>query len=168
MSTPKKPQVDEQPSNQPTEQPSPLRFQPYFPRKKELLVHHRCHMDAPLADDSRGWRWLRDVTSKYLYRRSLDPLPRKCRQVDPSGIITYPWQGCALTAAQWSNWKYVMIGLQGNAQACIVLSEATLYALFMVWQRTGLEEAIAAKWVTGSTPKARAGGHVHGHGPQMF
>ena len=49
----------------------------------------------------------------------------------------------------------------------MVLSEAALYALFMVWQTTGLGEAIAAKWVSGSNPKAPAGDHGHGHAPQF-
>ena len=36
----------------------------------------------------------------------------------------------------------------------MVLSEAAFYALFMVWQRAGLGEAIAAKWVSGGNPRA--------------
>ena len=59
------------------------------------------------------------------------------------------------------------IGLQGNAQACMVLSEAALYALFTVWQGAGLGQAIAAKWVSGGNPKPKSG-HRHGHGPQFF
>ena len=98
VTTPEKPQVNEQPSNQPTEQPSPPRLQPHFPCKSELLVHHSCHIDSPLADDSLEWRWLRDVTPEYLYTRSLYHWLKKCRQVDPSGIVTYPWQGSGLTA----------------------------------------------------------------------
>ena len=47
VTTPKNPQVDEQPSNQPTLQPSPPRLQPHFPCKSEFLVHHSCRMDAP-------------------------------------------------------------------------------------------------------------------------
>ena len=93
---------------------------------------------------------------------------KKCRQVDPSGTITYPWQGSALTATRWSDWKIWRIGLQGYAEACMVLSEAALYALFMVWQEHGLGEAIAAKWFSGGNPRARAGGHGQGHGPQLF
>ena len=124
-------------------------------------------MDAPLADDILEWFWLRDVTPKYLYRRALCHWLKKCRQVDPSGIITYPWQGSALTATRWSDWKILRIGLQGYAEACMVLSEAALYALFVVWQKAGLGEAIAAKWVSGGTPRARAGGHGHGHGPHF-
>ena len=58
--------------------------------------------------------------------------------MDPSGYITYLWQGSALTATRWSDWKILRIGLQGYAAACIVLSEATLDALFMVWQKAGL------------------------------
>ena len=50
----------------------------------------------------------------------------------------------------------------------MVLSEAALYALFMVWQKAGLGEAMAAKWVSGGNPRARAGGHGYGHGPQFF
>ena len=60
------------------------------------------------------------------------------------------------------------IRLQGYAEACMVLTEAALYALFMVWQKTGLGEAAAAKWVSGGNPRARAGGHGHGHGPPFF
>ena len=105
------------------------------------MVQHSCHMDAPLADDSLKWRWLRDVTPKYLYMFALFPWLKKFRQVDPSGIITYPWQGSALTATRWSNGKILRIGLQGYAEACLVLSEAALYALFMVWQKAGSGEA---------------------------
>ena len=75
VTTPKMPQVDELPSNQPMEQPSSPRLQPHFPCKSESLVHHSCHMDACLADDSLEWRWLRDVTAKYFFRRSLDHWP---------------------------------------------------------------------------------------------
>ena len=60
------------------------------------------------------------------------------------------------------------IDVQGYAEACKVLSEAALYAPFMVWQKAGLGEAIAAKWVSGGTPKACAGGHGHGHGQEVF
>ena len=70
---------------------------------------------------------------------------KKCRQVDPSGVITFPWQGSAFTATRWSDWKILRIGLQGYAEACMVLSEAALYALFMVWQRAGLGEAIGTR-----------------------
>ena len=168
VTKPKKPQVDEQPSNQPTEQPILPRLQPHFPCKSELLVHHSSHMDAPLADDSLEWRWLRDVIPKYWYRRALYHWLKKCRQVDPSRIITYLWQGRALTATRWSDWKIVRIGLQGNAQACMVLSEAALYALFMVLQKAALGEDIAAKWVSGGIPKACAGGPRTWAGPTTF
>ena len=50
----------------------------------------------------------------------------------------------------------------------MVRSGAALYALFLMWQKAGLGEAIAAKWVSGSNPKARAGSHRHVHGPQFF
>ena len=166
--TPKKPQVDEQPSNPPTELTTPPRLQPHFPCKSELLVHHSCHMDAPFAVDSLEWRWLRDVTPKCLYRRALFHWLKKCRQVDPSGTIMYPWQGSALTATRGSDWKILRIGLQGCAEACMVLSEAALYVSFVVWQEAGLGEAIAAEWVSGGNPRARAGGHGHGHGSHFF
>ena len=44
--TPKEPQVDEQPSNPPTEQPCRPRLQPHFPWQNDLLVHHSCHRTA--------------------------------------------------------------------------------------------------------------------------
>ena len=50
----------------------------------------------------------------------------------------------------------------------MVLSEAALYALFIVQQKAGLGEAIAARWVRGGNPKAHVSGHGHGHGPQFF
>ena len=62
----------------------------------------------------------------------------------------------------------VRIGLQGYAEACMVLSEAALFTGFMGWQRAGLGEAIAARWVSGGNPKARAGGQRHGRGAQIF
>ena len=168
VTTPKKTQVDEQPSNQPTEQPSTPGLQPHFRCKSEFLVHQSCHMDAPLADNNLEWQQLRDVTAKYLYRPSLFHWLKECRQVDSSGIITYPWQGSALTATRWSDWKIVRIGPQGNAQACIVRREAAFYALFMVWQKAGLGEAISARWVSSGNPTACASCHRHGHGPQLF
>ena len=62
----------------------------------------------------------------------------------------------------------VTIGLHGNAQACIVLGKAALYALLMVWQKAGLAEAIAAQWVSDSNQKGHAGSQRHGQGPQLF
>ena len=50
----------------------------------------------------------------------------------------------------------------------MVLSEAALYALFLVWRKAGSGEAITAKWVSGGNLKAPASGHGHGHGPQFF
>ena len=70
LTTPKKPQVDEQASNSPTEQTTPPQLQSHFPCKSELLLHHSCHMDAPLADDSLEWRSLRDIMPKYLYTQA--------------------------------------------------------------------------------------------------
>ena len=99
----KESQVAGQPRNQPTEQPSPPPLQPHLPCETELLVQHSCHMDAPLADDSFEWQWLRDVTPKYLYKRTLYHWLKKFRQVYPSRIITYPWQGSALIATRWSD-----------------------------------------------------------------
>ena len=124
-------------------------------------------MNARLADDSLEWRWIPDVTPNYLFRRSLYHRVKKCMQIDPSGTMTYPWQSSVLTATRWSDLKIMRIGLQGNAQACMVLSEAACYALFMVWQETGLREAIAAKWMSGGNPKPKSS-HGHGHGPQFF
>ena len=131
-------------------------------------MHHSCHRDAALADDSLEWRWPRDVTPKYLYRPALFRWLKKCRQGDPSGIVTYPWQGSALTATLSSDLKILRIGLQGFAEACMVLSEAALYALFMVWQKAGLGEAIAAESVSGGNQKARAGGYKMGMADSLF
>ena len=143
-------------------------MQPHFLGKSKLMMHHSCHIAALLADESLEWPLPPDVTPKYLYRRSLYHLLRKCRQVDPSGIITYTWQVSAPTTTGWSDWKIVRIGLQGNAEACMVLSEAALYALFFVLHNGRLGEAIPAKGVSGGKPKACAGGHGHGHGLQFF
>ena len=60
-------------SNRATLQPSippRLACNPTSREKLSLLVHHSFHMDTPLADDSFEWRWLHDVTPKYLYRRA--------------------------------------------------------------------------------------------------
>ena len=168
LTMPKRPQVDEQASNSPTEQTTAPRLQSHFPCRRELLVHRSCHMDAPIAHDSLECRWLHDGTPKYLYRRVLCHWLKKCRQVDPSGIITYPWQGSTLTATRWSDPKILRIGLQGYVEACMVLSEAALHALFMVRPKARLGEAIAAKLVSSGNPKARAGGQGHGHGSQFF
>ena len=56
LTTPQKPQVDEQANNSPTGQTTAPRLQSHSPFKSGLLVHHSCHMDAPLADDSLEWR----------------------------------------------------------------------------------------------------------------
>ena len=81
---------------------------------------------------------------KYLYRRAVCHWLKICRQVDPSGNITYPWQGSALTTTRWSDGKILRTGFQG------------------------LREAIAARLVSGGNPKAGAGGQGHGHGPNFF
>ena len=49
-----------------------------------------------------------------------------------------------------------------------MLCQAALYALFIVWQKAWFGEAIAAKWVSGSNTRARAGGQGHGHGPHFL
>ena len=52
------------------------------------------------------------------------------------------------------------IGLEGNCRR--------VQALFMVWQKAGLEEAIGAKSVSGGNPIAPGNGHGHGHRPHFF
>ena len=63
FTTPRKPQVDVQASNSPREQTSPPQMQPTS-HVKTSFWRTTSH------DDRLEWRWLRDVTPKYLYRRA--------------------------------------------------------------------------------------------------
>ena len=45
-----------------------------FPAKEELTQFGVCHDSSSLADDSPQWRWLRDITPRFMYRRSVGVL----------------------------------------------------------------------------------------------
>ena len=45
-----------------------------FPLKEEVVVHNTCNLDTTLALETPEWRWLADVTPKYVFRQCHDAL----------------------------------------------------------------------------------------------
>ena len=42
-----------------------------FLLKEEVVVHNTCNPDTTLAPETPEWRWLADVTPKYVFRRAM-------------------------------------------------------------------------------------------------
>ena len=61
-----------------------------FLLKEEVGVHNTCNPDTTLAPETPEWRWLADVTPKYVFRRALTPWMKKHRQEDKDGVQSYP------------------------------------------------------------------------------
>ena len=138
-----------------------------FPAKEELTKFGVCHDSSSLADDSPQWRWLRDITPRFMYRRSVGVWMKKNAQYDLHGHRSHPWTTKALTAQNWAEWKPLRIGLSMRPGIAMTLSETALHALFRVWESYGLGTAVAPQW-TGPGCAGRSGGHGKGHGPQFF
>ena len=138
-----------------------------FPAKEELTQFGVCHDSSSLADDSPQWRWLRDITPRFMYRRSVGVWMKKNAQYDLHGHRSHPWTTKALTAQNWAEWKLLRIGLSTRPGIAMTLSETALNALFRVWESYGLGTAVAPQW-TGPGCAGRSGGHGKGHGLQFF
>ena len=49
------------------------------------MVHNTCNPDTTLAPETPEWRWLADVTPKYVFRRARTLWMKKHRQEDRWG-----------------------------------------------------------------------------------
>ena len=57
-----------------------------FPLKEEVVVHDTCNPDTTLALETPEWRWLADVTPKYMFCRAMTLWMKKHRQEDKDGV----------------------------------------------------------------------------------
>ena len=76
-----------------------------FPLKEEVVVHNTCNPDTTLAPGTREWRWLADVTPKYVFRRAMTLWMKKHRQEDKDGVQSYPLETKCLSAGEFLEWK---------------------------------------------------------------
>ena len=76
-----------------------------FPLKEEVVVHNTCNSDTTLAPETPEWRWLADVTPKYVFRRAMTLWMKKHRQENKDGAQSYPWETKCLGAGEFSEWK---------------------------------------------------------------
>ena len=76
-----------------------------FSLKEEVVVHNTCNPDTTLAPETPEWRWLADVTPKYVFRRAMTLWMKKHRQEDKDGVQSYPWETKCLSAGEFSEWK---------------------------------------------------------------
>ena len=60
------------------------------PVKEEVVVHNTCNPDTTLAPETPDWRWLADVTPKYVFRRARTLRMKKHRQEDKDGSSPTP------------------------------------------------------------------------------
>ena len=61
-----------------------------FPLKEDVVVHNTCNPDTTLAPETPEWRWLADVTPKYVFRRAMTLWMRKHGQEDRDGSSPTP------------------------------------------------------------------------------
>ena len=138
-----------------------------FPLKEEVVVHNTCNPDTTLAPDTPEWRWLADVTPKYVFCRAMMLWMKKHRQEDKDGVQSYPWETECLSAGDFLEWKVLRVGLSSDPQGHMSLYEPGLDALFRNWATVGCGVARSASWF-GADSMGRGGGHSAGHGPRFF
>ena len=65
------------------------------------------HLDphTTLAPETPEWRWLADVTPKYVFCRAMTLWMKKHRQEDKDGVQSYPWETKCLSAGEFPEWK---------------------------------------------------------------
>ena len=73
-----------------------------FPLKEEVLVHNTCNLDTTLAPETPEWRWLGDVTPRYVVRSAMMLWMKKHRQEDKDGVQSYPSETKCLRAGGFS------------------------------------------------------------------
>ena len=138
-----------------------------FPLKEEVVVHNTCNPDTTLAPETPVWRWLADVTPKYVFRRAMTLWMKKHRQEDKDGVQSYPSETKCLSAGEFSEWKVLRVGLWSDSQGHMSLDEPGLDALFRIWATAGCGVARSTSWF-GADSVGRGGGHSTGHGPRFF
>ena len=138
-----------------------------FPLKEEVVVHNTCNPDTTLAPGTPEWRWLADVTPKYVFCRAMTLWMKKHRQEDKDGVQSYPWETKCLSAGEFSEWKVLRVGLSSDPQGHMSLDEPGLDALFRIWATAGCGVARSASWF-GAHSVGWGGGHSAGHGPRFF
>ena len=129
-----------------------------FPLREEVVVHNTCNPDTTLAPETPEWRWLADVTPKYVFCRAMTLWMKKHRQEDKDGVQSYPWEMKCLSAGQFSEWKVLRVGLSSDLQGHMSLEEPGLDALFRIWATAGCSVARSASWF-GADSLGRGGGH---------
>ena len=117
-----------------------------FPLKEEVVVHNTCNPDTTLAPETPEWRWLADVTPKYVFRRAMTLWMKKHRQEDKDGVQSYPWETKCLIAGKFSEWKVLRVALSSDPQGHMFLDEPGLDALFRIWAIAGCGVARSASW----------------------
>ena len=138
-----------------------------FPLKEEVVIHNTCKPDTTLAPEMPEWRWLADVTQKYVFRRAMTLWMKKHRQEDKDGVQSYPWETKCLSAGEFSEWKVLRVGLSSDPQGHMSLDEPGLDALFRIWATAGFRVARSAPCF-GADSVGQGGGHSAGHCPRFF
>ena len=81
-----------------------------------MVVHNTCNPDTTPAPETPEWRWLADVTQKYVFRRAMLLWMKKYRQEDKDGVQSYPWETKCLSAREFSERKVLRLGLSSDLQ----------------------------------------------------
>ena len=131
------------------------------------MVHNTCNQDTTLAPDMPEWRWLADVTPKYVFRRAMTLWMKRHRQEDKDGVQSYPWERKCLSAGEFSETKVLRVGLSSDPEGHMSLDEPGLDVPFRMWATAGCGVARRASWF-GAYSMGRGGGHSAGRGPRFF
>ena len=82
-----------------------------FPLKEEVLLHNTCNPDTTLAPETAEWRWLGDVSPKYVFRRAMTLWKKKHRQEDKEAVQFYPSETRCFSAGDSLEWEVPRGGL---------------------------------------------------------
>ena len=111
-------------------------FPPVFPMLPDMSDGRLPHQDSAIARGKPGFRWLTDMTARYLFKRSLYIWKRKRAGATSTGQTVFPWETTPLSFSDWQGWKVASIGLGTDGR--MTFDAHQVQRLFEMWSHDGL------------------------------
>ena len=86
-------------------------FPPVFPMLPDMSDGRFPHPDSALARAEPGFRWLTDITARYLFKQSHYIWKRKRADATLTSQTVCLWETTPLSFSDWQGWKVASIGL---------------------------------------------------------
>ena len=106
-------------------------FPPVFPMLPDMSVGRFPHLDSALARAEPGYRWLTDITARYLFKSSLYIWKPKRAAATSTGQTVFPLGTTPLLFPDWHGWKAASIGL--GTEGKMTFDAHQVQRLFETW-----------------------------------